>query len=267
MNIFNYTYMQRALFTGLLLSITIPCIGMITVNKRISMIGDALSHTALAGVIFGLIIGLNPIVGSVIFCIVAALFIEFIRKRFPGYSDLATAIIMSTGVGLAGLFSGFVKKAANFESFLFGSIVAIDSFEMLLVSFCALFIMSLFIYYFKDLMYITFDETGAKLSGVKTTLVNTIFTIITALTIAIASRTIGVLIVSSILVIPVACALQLKKGYYKTLFYSIFFGILFTMSGLVLSFYLGLKPGGTIVLISTLTLIIIIFIKTIKNHK
>ena len=126
MEIFNYGFMQRAFLVGLLLAAVIPCIGMVIVCKRLSMIGDALSHTSLAGVAAGLILGMNPVAAAALACITASLGIEIIRRKLPRYSEMSIAIVMSAGVGLAGVLSGFVKNAANFNSFLFGSIVAIS---------------------------------------------------------------------------------------------------------------------------------------------
>ena len=133
MEIFNYGFMQRAFVVGILLAAVIPCIGIVIVFKRLSMIGDALSHTSLAGVAAGLILGINPVAAAAFACIAASLGIELIRRKLPRYSEMSIAIIMSAGVGLAGVLSGFVKNAANFNSFLFGSIVAISDMELRLV--------------------------------------------------------------------------------------------------------------------------------------
>ena len=112
MEIFNYGFMQRAFVVGILLAAVIPCIGIVIVFKRLSMIGDALSHTSLAGVAAGLILGINPVAAAAIACITASLGIELIRRKLPRYSEMSIAIIMSAGVGLAGVLSGFVKNAA-----------------------------------------------------------------------------------------------------------------------------------------------------------
>ncbi len=114
---------------------------------------------------------------------------------------------------------------------------------------------------YKELFYISFDERAARIAGVPVKLVNFIFTLLTALTISIASRTVGALVVSSLLVIPVACGMQLGRSYKKTLLYSILFAVLFTIMGLFLSYYGRLKPGGTIVLTGVVCFIFIIVIK------
>jgi len=261
MEIFEYDFMRRAFIVGILLALIIPCIGIIVVLKRLSMIGDALSHTSLAGVAAGLISGINPVLAAVIACVFAALGIEVIRKKIPKYSEMSIAIIMSTGIGLAGILSSYVKSTANFNSFLFGSIVAISDFEMYLVvgiSFIVLF--SFFILY-KELFYIAFSEQAAMLSGVPVKAVNFVFTILTAVTVSIAARTVGALIVSSLMVVPVACAMQIGKSYKQTVLYSMLFAVVFMIAGLFISYYVRLKPGGAIVLTGVASLVIILFLK------
>lgn len=122
--------MQRAFLVGILLALIIPCVGIVIVLKRLSMIGDALSHTSLAGVAAGLLFNINPVLGATAACVAAAFGIEAIRKKLPRYAEMSIAIILSAGVGLAGVLSGFVRSAASFNSFLFGSIVAISDGEL-----------------------------------------------------------------------------------------------------------------------------------------
>ncbi|WP_036729970.1 metal ABC transporter permease [Peptoniphilus mikwangii] len=258
MEIFRYSYMIKAMLVGFVLSIIIPFMGIVIVNKKISVIGDALSHVSLAGVMIGLISGITPTLGAVVTCIFAGLMLEYIRKKFPSYQEISTAIIMSTGIGLASILSGFVKKAANFESFLFGSIIAISPVEFYLIIIISIVVFFTFLYLYRDLMHISFDETSARLSGIDVDRVNTIFMILIAITISVAAKTVGILIISSLMVVPVACAMKFEVGYFKTIIISSLFGVLFTMSGLVISFYLGLKPGGTIVLIGVITLLVIL---------
>lgn len=263
--ILKYSFMQKALLISLVLSTVMPLIGIVVVNKNTSVLGDALSHTSLVGVILGLILGFSPVVASIIVCIIASLIIEYLRVKFPGHSGLSTTIVMSTSVGLASVLSDFSKTASNFESYLFGSIIAIENKELILVLACSAIVIFISIYFYRELQYISFDENGARIFGINVDLVNTIMTVLTAVTVAISSRSIGVMIVSSMLVIPVACAIQLKLSYFKTIIASSLFGLVFMIGGLFLSFYLNLKPGGTTIIIATLTLMIIIIIKTLKK--
>lgn len=257
---FQYAFMQKAFLVGILLSIIMPSIGMIVILRRLSMIGDALSHTSLAGVAGGLLMGINPVIGAMFITVISALGIEFIRKKIPKYSELSIAIIMSSGIGLAGVLSGFVKSSANFNSFLFGSIVSISQFELYFVTGVTLFVSLSFLLLYKELQYIAFDEEAALLSGVPVRSVTTLFTILTGLTVAIASRTVGALIVSSMMVIPGACAMQFSKSFKQTIGISILFAIFFNVVGLILAYRFNTRPGGTIVLLGVFTLLSVFFL-------
>ena len=246
--IFQYGFMQRAFVVGILLAAVIPCIGVVIVFKRLSMIGDALSHTSLAGVAAGLLLGLNPIAAAAAACVLAALAIELIRRRLPRYAEMSIAIIMSAGVGAAGVLSGFVKNAANFNSFLFGSIVAISDLELYLVVIVSAAVLVTFLLLYKELFYVSLDEQSARLAGVPVKAVNFLFTILIAFTVSIAARTVGALIVSSMMVVPVACAMQFERNYKQTVLLAVGLDVLFMLAGLFAAFYFGLKPGGTIVL-------------------
>lgn len=266
LDIFQYDFMQRAFITGILIGIITPCIGVVVVLKRLSMTGDALSHNSLAGVAAGLVLNVNPILGAVVFSILAAFGIEKVRKSFPQYSELAIAIIMSTGIGLAGILSGFVKNSANFNSFLFGSIVAISDFELYMVIGLSIIVILVFTLLFKELFYMTFDEESARLAGIPIKGINFMFTLLTAITISVSARTVGTLVVSSLMVLPVATAMQLAKSYKQTVVCSILFALFFTITGLFISYYANFKPGGTIVLVGVLTLVSVLVGKNI-SHK
>lgn len=266
MEMLSYAFMQRAFIVGILLAIAIPMIGTVIVLRRLSMMGDALSHVSLSGVTLGLLMGVNPILVSMIFCVVGALGIEYFRKKIPAYSELAIALMMSIGIGLAGLLSGFVDSAASFTSFLFGSIVAISDFEFYLVICVAgiVFFASCLLY--KELFYVAIDEEMAKLAGVPVSWINFLLTVLTAITISIAARTVGVLIVSSLLVLPVVCAMQLAKSYKQTIVFAMGFAVFFVTLGLTGSYYLGIKPGGAIVLLATMVLLFIFIMKSFVSR-
>ena len=253
MSILQYGFMQRAFLVGILLAVITPCIGITIVLKRMSMIGDALSHSSLAGVVLGLILGVNPVAGAVVMCIVAALGIEAIRKKIPRYSEVAISIVMSAGIGLAGVLSGFVENGASLNSFLFGSIVSISEGELALVVVISVLVLVAVLFFYRELFYIGFDENSARISGVSVRNINFLFTILTALT------------VSSMLVVPVACGMQMAKSYKGTLVCAIVVAVCTTIAGLFLSYYAGLKPGGMIVLLEVAWFVIVMAVKSFNK--
>lgn len=257
----THAFMQRAFIVGIMLSIIIPMIGVVMVNRKTSMIGDALSHTALAGVGFGLILGLNPIYGSLVICILAAFAIEFIRKKFPQYGDMATAIIMSTGLGLAAILSDFAPGGSSFESYLFGSISTVSQADVYMISLVFISVMILSLFFYQGLLFISIDPFMSKLAGVKVVLINSIFTFLAAITVATSTKIVGALMVSSLIVLPVTSSLIVSRSYKMTYIFSVIFGIIFVSCGIIISYYFGLKPGGAIVLIAVVGLIIISILK------
>lgn len=263
LDIFHHDFMVRAFIVGILIALITPCIGVVVVLKRLSMIGDSLSHNSLAGVAAGIAMGINPIIGATLFSIAAAFSIEKIRKSFSKYSEIAIAVIMSTGIGLAGVISGFVKNSANFNSFLFGSIVAISDFELYLIIGLSIVVLLAVIFLYKELFYITFDEESARLAGIPVGSINFIFTLLTAITISLSARVVGTLVISSLMILPVAAAMQISKSYKQTVVYSGILAMFFTIIGLFISYYADFKPGATIVLVGVFTLVTILFIKNI----
>ncbi|WP_130819706.1 metal ABC transporter permease [Anaerococcus vaginimassiliensis] len=243
----EFAFMRKALMVGFLLSIMIPIIGIVMVNRKTSMIGDALSHTALTGVGLGLILGFDPLLGSAIVCVIAAFMIEIIRKKFPQYGDMATAVIMSTGLGLAAILSDFAPGGNSFESYLFGSISSVTSFDLINTSIIFVLVLILSISRYSALLAISIDTNTARLSGVRVNLIEAIFTFLAAVTIALAVKIIGALMVTSLIVLPVATSLIVSRSYKQTFFITIILGIVYMMAGIILSFQFDIKPGGAIV--------------------
>ncbi len=261
-NIFAYEFMHRAFLVAVLIALIAPCIGTTIVLKRLSAIGDAASHSALAGIAFGIVMGINPVLGAVIFAVLAVLGIELFRRKFSYYPELATVIIMSAGIGLTAVVSGFITDSSeNLNSFLFGSIVAISDFELYMTIALAAVVIIVTRLLSKEIFYITFDESAAELAGVPVKSINFIIMVLTAITVSVASRAVGALMISSLLVIPVAAAMMIAKSYRGTLILSVVFAELFTILGLFISFYADLRPGGTIVLLGVIALVVLMLIK------
>ncbi|MEJ8751973.1 metal ABC transporter permease [Lagierella sp. ICN-221743] len=265
MSIFKYDFIMKSFAAGILIALSIPLIGTIMVCRKSSNLGDALSHSALAGVALGLIISINPVVGSIISCLIASLFIDFLRKKFPKNADMAIAIVTSLGVGLAAVLSDFTPGSKNLNSFLFGSIAAISNIELGIIgviTFCVIFF---YFKYYTGIVYIIFDEKIAELTDLPVRRLDFMITILTALSIGMGSRIVGVLTLSSLMILPVAGAIKLSNSFKNTVLLSVVLGVLYVILGLLTSFYLSLKPGGSIAIIGVIALLLILTIKKDKN--
>lgn len=261
----QYSFMIRTLLVSFMISIIIPLIGIVIVNRGTSMMGDALSHVSLAGVALGLILSINPLIGAIFACVIGAFSIEKIRKKFPQFGDMATAIITSMGLGLAALLSDFSPGGNSFDAYLFGSIASVSKLDVVIVLITFILVVAISLIYYFGLLSIAIDPQLAKMSGVNVARINSIFTLLSALTIALSAKIIGALMVTSLIVLPVASSLLISKSYKATFLNTLVLGLIYTLSGVILSYYFDLKPGGAIVVIASLGMLVCLLISKLKN--
>ncbi|KPU43860.1 high-affinity zinc uptake system membrane protein ZnuB [Oxobacter pfennigii] len=265
MTIFSYGFMQNAIFVSVFISILCPCIGIFLVLRRYSMIGDTLSHASLAGITIGLVSKQNPILGAFVFTSICGALIEFLRNYFKKYTDLILTIVLSLSVGTAITIISSGKLHANADSFMFGSILTVTKFDMVMVLILSAISVLTLILLYHQMIYIAYDEEAAKVAGVKVQLINYVFSILVASAISVSIRIVGVLVLSSMIALPVATALQLGKGFKLTLIFSIVFSVIDIMLGLFISYYLNVAPGGFTALVSVAVLVLVLAAKKLQS--
>lgn len=258
----TYEFMRIALVVAILIGITLPLLGSGVVYKRLSSSGDALAHTSLAGVAIGLAAGFNPLLISIIACIVSCLIIELLRKKFSKFSEIGVVVVLSIGVGIAGILSTYTS-ASNFESYLFGSILLINTWEFILVIVITCVVVLLSILFYSPFLSILYSEGEAKAKGIKVGLFNFCHSLILSVVVAIGAKVVGSLVVSSLLVLPIAAAMQFKKGYKWTLIIGVIIGVISMVSGLTISYYANWRPGATIVLFAVAVLLVVFLVNGI----
>lgn len=256
----QYDFMRNALSAGFLIAILCPVVGTFLVLKRFSMMGDTLSHSAFAGVTLGFLFGVNPSVTSLVYTVLSALLIEYLRNRFKSYEEVVMSIVMTFNVGLAIILASR-GKSASISSFLFGSILTVEFGDLVLIAVVTLICLLFIRLFFEKLLYLTFDEEGAIISGIPVERLNFIFVALTGAAVGVSIRITGLLVISSILVLPVAAALNLKKGFRTTLISAVVFGLIAVLTGIIASYYLDTAPGGTIAIMSVAVLIASFLIK------
>ena len=260
----TYKFMQVAFAVCFLLGVSLPLVGSFAVYRRLSSSGDALAHSSLAGVAIGLAAGFSPLLMSVISCVIAFLIIDFLRKKFSKFSEIGVAVVLSCSIGLAGILSSFTK-ANNFDAYLFGSILTITDTELIVSIVLVLLVLAFVIVFYTPIFSLLYNESEAKIDGVKVNLLSFAMDLFLSITIAIGSKVVGSLVVSSLLVLPTAIALQLKKGYKWTMILSVFFSVSSMIVGLILAYYLDLKPGATIVIVAVSLLLVLFLFKQGKS--
>lgn len=249
MEFLQYDFMQRALVAGLVTAFVCPLIGMFVVVRRQALIGDGLGHIAFAGVMGGYLAGVYPVAAAAAVTMAGAGAIEFIRRRHPHHADTALAILFYTGIALAIIFSSMARTpGASMLGVLFGSILTVTAGDLVLIAACGLLVAAAVCYYYDRLLLLVFDEDIARVAGVKTGLLSTLLSMLTALVVVVGMRVVGILLVSALMVVPVAAAHLLRRGFRTTLAWAVAFSVLATGAGLTLSFYLDIAPGGTIVI-------------------
>jgi len=248
---FQYEFIIRGLEAGILVAILAPLIGIFLVLRRYSLIADTLSHVSLAGVAIGLLAKINPIITALLATIISAVWIERLRLSKKVYGETALALFLSGGLALAvviiSLAHGF---NVNLFSYLFGSIVTVKSTDVTIIATLSAVVIIILFAFYKELVYISFDEESAQVSGIPTRAINIIFILLASVVIALAIPIVGVLLVSALVVIPVITALQLKKSFKQTILWAELFSVVSVIAGIISSFYFDISPGGTIVLIT-----------------
>ncbi|MCA1058036.1 metal ABC transporter permease [Rossellomorea aquimaris] len=272
--IFEYEFLQNAFLTGILIGIIAPLLGAFIVVRRLSLIADALSHVTLSGIAASLYLskmvpgfaGLNPLYFGMAFSVMGSLFIERLRMVYKHYQELAIPIILSGGIGIGVI---FISLADGFNtdlfSYLFGSVSAVSRGDLYLIGGISVLVIAVIVLLYKELFLLSFDEDHAKASGIPAKAIHFIFMIMVALVIAASMRIVGILLVSSLMTLPVAASIRIANGFKQTIGYSLLFGEISVIVGLVSAFYLNLAPGGTIVMTAILILLMTIMIKKINS--
>lgn len=248
--IFHYSFITRGLLAGLIIGGIAPMIGIFLVLRRYSLIADTLAHISLAGVAIGLLLNVNPLLTALGASTLSSLAIERLRESKKIYGESALSLFLSGGLALAilliGLSNGF---NADLFAYLFGSILTVREQDVLLIAAISIPVGIVIILLFKELVYLSFDEEAARVSGIPTRHLNTLLIMLAAVVIALSIPVIGILLVSALLVLPVITAIQLKKGFIQTLVWAEIISLTSVMAGIIVSFYANLPSGATIVLL------------------
>lgn len=261
-DIFQYSFIVRGMEAGIIVALIAPLIGMFLVLRRYSLIADTLSHVSLAGVAIGLLLGVNPLFTAIAVAVVSSVAIERLRLSKKVYGESALSIFLSGSLAIAIVLIS-IGRGFNVDIFnyLFGSILTVKQSDIYVIAGLGFVVVAAIVAFYKELVYLTFDEESATVSGIPTRLMNVLLIILAACTVAVSIPIIGVLLIAALIVIPVVTALQFKKSFTQTIFIAEALSIFSVISGIITSFYFNLSSGGTIVLIALLLFLLSLLVK------
>ena len=263
MDILSYTFMQRAFLAGVIVALMCPLIGMFIVIKRQSMLGDGLGHIAFAGVTGASLLKVYPPLGAIVLTVTSALGIELVRRYQKQYADMIMALFFYGGLSLAIVFSTMVKMpSTGLLNFLFGSILTVTMTDIYSIGAVAIAVGIIM----KFVYHSFFDEEIARTVGINVNRVNMIFAVLTALVVVMGMTVVGLLLISALMIVPVASAHLWKRGFKATWGIATVYSVLSVIGGLCSAFWLDFAPGGTIVL-TAIGLYVITFFVTMVQGK
>jgi zinc transport system permease protein len=261
---FLYGFLQRAVIAGVFIAIACALLGVFLILRRDAMIGHGLAHVAFAGVALGFFLNVMPLAVTLLVAVVASLIIMKLKVKAGLHGDTAIAIFSSVGFALGILLTSLSQRFnVDLFSYLFGEILAIETPEVVFAIVLAFIVMLLVVVNYHKFMYMTFDRESAKAAGIKVDRLDSLLTVLTAVTVVLGMKVVGILLVSALVVIPAAASLQVASNFKQAIAFSAGISVLSVVSGLVLAFLLDLPASGSIVLLSFLAFgILFVFRRT-----
>ncbi|MGZ6753990.1 MAG: metal ABC transporter permease [Nocardioides sp.] len=255
MDLFTLAFMQRALLAALFTGLAAPAVGTYLVQRRLALMGDGIGHVAVTGVALGLLTGTSPTWTAVVVAALGAVVIEVIRERGHANGDVALALLFYGGLAGGVLLTGLAgQSATRLQEYLFGSITTISATDVWITIALAAVVVVVCVGLAPQLFAVSQDQEFAQVAGLNVRFYNILVAVLAAVSVTVAMRTVGLLLVSALMVVPVATAQQVTRSFRTTLGAAMGIGVLASLGGLVVSafasFHATVAPGPTIVLLA-----------------
>jgi zinc transport system permease protein len=250
--ILDFPFMQRALLAALLVGMTAPAVGVYLVQRRQAFMGDGIGHVALTGVGLGFLLSTSPVLTAVLTASAGAVLIELIRERNKVSGDVALSVLFYGGIAGGVMLINLAPDGsnANLQSYLFGSLTSVSPEDIRVIAILAVAVLVVTIGLRRALFTICQDEDFARVTGLPVRALNLLLAVTAAVTVTVAMRVVGLLLVSALMVVPVAVAQQVSRTFSMTAAVAIVVGVLVSVSGTALTYYVDAPPGATIVLLA-----------------
>ena len=265
MEMLSYDFMVRALIIGTLVSLCAALLGVVLVLKRYSMIGDGLSHVGFGALAVAAAANLAPLAVSVPVVLVAAFFLLRLSKNSKIKGDAAIALISSTALAIGVIVASVSGLNTDLNTYLFGSVLATTKSDTVMCIVLAVVVITVFFVFYNKIFAVTFDEDFSKASGIRPSVYNMIIALLTALTIVIGMRIMGTLLISALIIFPALSSMKLCKSFKSVIVVSGVLSIICFVTGLVLSYYIDIPTGPTVVLFDCAVYIVFCIASTIKS--
>ncbi|MBW8483515.1 metal ABC transporter permease [Actinomadura parmotrematis] len=246
----SYDFMRIALAMAVLVGLSAPAIGTFVVQRRLSLLGDGIGHIALTGIGLGLLTGTSPTLAALAVAVLGAVAIEVLRARSRSGADVALALLFYGGLAGGVILTNARGGGASLQSYLFGSITSVRAADLYVVAGLAVVVLGVVAVFGRELFLLGQDEEVARASGLPVRFLGALVAATAAVTVVIAMRAVGLLLVSALMILPVAAAQQLARGFRATMLLAMFAGVLSAVTGLAGSFQYDLPPGPSIVLLA-----------------
>jgi zinc transport system permease protein len=249
--ILQYSFIQKAFISGSLVALACSSLGLFLVLRKMSLIGDGLSHVSFGAIALGLFFGFYPFYVAVPVVVLASVLILKISEKARVYGDAAIGIVSAVGIA-GGVILATLSKGFNVDlfSYLFGNILAITKNEAILSAVLSSVVLLIIYYFYWDLFSTTFDQEYAKTTGIRTNFINLLLTTLTAVTVVLSVKVVGIMLVSALIVLPAVTALQISKKFKTALILSGFLSIISVFLGITISFIFNLPSGATIIMLN-----------------
>ncbi len=245
-------FMQRALLAALLVGLAAPAVGVFLVQRRLALMGDGIGHIALTGVALGFLLGTAPVLTAVVVATIGAVVIELVRQSGRTSGDVALALMFYGGIAGGVLLIGLSSEGtnANLLAYLFGSLTSVSPSDVGVISALSAVLLLTVAVTGRELFAVCHDEEHARVAGLPVRTLNLLLAVMAAVTVTVAMRVVGLLLVSALMVVPVATAQQLVRGFRATVVVALAVGVVASLSGVLGSYYADTAPGAMIVVVA-----------------
>ena len=256
-DIFEYQYLMNATLAAIFAGITCGIVGTYVVSRRMVFLCGGITHASFGGLGIAMYCGTSPIAGAMIFAITSALGIEWAQEKGKIREDSAIGIIWSIGMAIGALFMSLTPgyTSGELSSYLFGSIITVTTQEVAILGLFSLACIACNLIWWRPIMYLSFDRSYASSQGIPTRLMSYLMMIVVAVTIVLAIRIMGIVLLLSLFTIPTAIASTIKKSYAHITIYSALIAVVGAVAGIIVSYYWEIPPGTCIIFLLTVMLI------------